>query len=323
MDIEVPHPETARIADVDVFPNEGDEMPAQVLAAWTNVSKASLEVWHRRLGHLSHSTVQQMLSKGMVTGMEFTDKLLPTGPCEPCLKGKQTRTDISKVADERSEGVLGRIFSDLCEQPTRSHHGYRYLATFTDDKSRHVFATGLCKKSEALHHLKVFIAHAEVKTSKRTQTIQSDGGGEYDSKVVMAYLQERGISQELTTPDTPQHNGISEHMNRTLLNMARSMLEDTKLPESFWFEAVKYTTYIHNATPTCALEDTTPEEVWSGNKPDVSCLHVFGVWAFVHIPKKKRMKLLAHSMVCTFVGFAENRLAYQLYHRQSCQFLDS
>jgi len=124
MDIEVPHPETARIADVDVFPNEGDEMPAQVLAAWTNVSKASLEVWHRRLGHLSHSTVQQMLSKGMVTGMEFTDKPLPTRPCELCLKGKQTRTDISKVADERSEGVLGRIFSDLCKQPTRSHHGY-------------------------------------------------------------------------------------------------------------------------------------------------------------------------------------------------------
>ena len=169
----------------------------------------------------------------------------------------------------------------------------------------------------------MFIAHAEVKTGKRTQTIRSDGGGEYDSKVVTAYLQERGISQELTTLDTPQHNGVSERMNRTLLNMACSMLEDAKLPESFWFEAVKYAAYIHNATPTRALEDTMPEEVWSGNKPDVSCLRVFGARAFVHIPKKKCTKLSARSMVCTFVGFAENRLAYRLYHRQSHRFLDS
>ena len=88
------------------------------------------------------------------------------------------------------------------------------------------------------------------------------------------------------------------------------MLEDAKLPELFWFEAVKYATYIHNTTPTRALEDTTPEEVWSGNKPDVSHLCVFGMRAFVHIPKKKCTKLSARSMVCTFIGFAENRLTY-------------
>ena len=249
--------------------------------------------------------------------MEITDKPSPTGPCEPCLRGKQTCADINKVADERSEVVLGRIFSDLCEQPTRSHHGYQHLATFIDDKSRYVSVAGLRKKSEALHHLKVFIAHAEVKTGCRTQTVRSDGGGEYDSKIVTAYLQERGITQELTTPDTPQHNGVAERMNRTLLNMACSMLDDAKLPESFWFEAVKYAAHIHNATPTRALDDTTPEEVWSGNKPNVSRFRVFGARAFVHIPKKRRTKLSARSMVCVFVGFADNRLAYRLYHRPS------
>jgi len=258
-----------------------------------------------------------MLHKGMVTGMEFTDKPLPTGPCEPCLKGKQMHTDIRKVADECLEVVLGRIFSDLCEQPTRSHHGYHHFAMFIDNKSQNVWVARLCKKSEVLHQLKVFIAHAEVKTGKHTQAVQSDGGGEYDSKVVTAYLQEWGITQELTTPDTPQHNGISEHMNWTLLNMARSMLNDTGLPDAFWFEAVKYAAYIHNATPTHALDDTMPKEIWSGNKPDVSRFRVFGTRAFIHIPKKRCTKLSAQSMVCMFIGFAENRLAYRLYHRQS------
>ena len=138
IDIEVPRPETAHITNVKVFPSEGDEMPMQVLATHPNVSKASLEMWHRRLRHLSHNMVDQMLCKGMVTRMEFTDKPLSTGPCKPCLKGKQTCTDISKVANERSEIVLGCIFSDLCEQPTHSHHGYNYFATFIDDKLRNV-----------------------------------------------------------------------------------------------------------------------------------------------------------------------------------------
>jgi len=68
MDIEVPRPETAHIANVDVFPEEGDEMPTQALAMRANVSKASLEMWHRRLGHLNHGTVEQLMRKGMVTG---------------------------------------------------------------------------------------------------------------------------------------------------------------------------------------------------------------------------------------------------------------
>ena len=112
-----------------------------------------------------------------------------------------------------------------------------------------------------LHQLKVFIAHAEVKTGKRTQVVRSDRRGEYDSKVVTAYLQERGITQELTTPDMLQHNGVLERMNQTLLNMARSMLDDARLPDVFWFEAVKYAAYIHNATPTCALDDTMSKEI--------------------------------------------------------------
>ena len=153
------------------------------------------------------------------------------------------------------------------------------------------------KKSEALHQqLKVFIAHTEVKTDKCTQVVQSDGEGEYDSKVVTAYLQEWGITQELTTPDMPQHNGVSERINQTLLNMAHLMLDNARLLDAFWFKAVKYAAYIHNATPTRALDDTMSKEIWSGNKLDVSRFCVFGVCAFVHIPKKRCIKLLAWSI---------------------------
>jgi len=115
--------------------------------------------------------------------------------------GKQTRAEIRKVAEERSDVVLGRIFSDVCGKlPTRSHHGFEYFATFIDDKSRKVAVAGLRKKSEALHHLKVFITQAEVKTGLRTKAIRSDGGGEYDSKAVTKFPNPSGSKLSSTPP---------------------------------------------------------------------------------------------------------------------------
>lgn len=64
------------------------------------------------------------------------------------------------------------------------------------------------------------------------------------------------------------------------------MLHDASLPESYWYDALEYAAVLHNVTPTRALEGVTsgPEEAWSGNKPDVSRLRVFGARAFVHVP---------------------------------------
>ena len=82
-------------------------------------------------------------------------------------------------------------------------------------------------------------------------------------------------------------------MNRTLLNKVWAMLLNAELPESYWYDALEYTALLHNVVPTCALGDMTPEEAWSGNKPDVSRLHVFSSWAFVHIPDMHHDKLAA------------------------------
>ena len=101
------------------------------------------------------------------------------------------------------------------------------------------------------------------------------------------------------------------------------MLTDATLPKTYWYDAIHYTAHIHNVTPTQALDGMTPEEAWSGNKPDVSNIRIFGSRAFMHIPEKDRDKLSAHSLVCTFLGFAEHRKAYKLVHRPSCQFFQS
>jgi hypothetical protein len=75
--------------------------------------------------------------------------------------------------------------------------------------------------------------------------------------------------------------------------------------------------HIHNITPTHALKDQTPDEAYSGNKPDVSSLRIFGSRAFVHIPNKHRTKLGAKSLECMLLGYAPQHKAYRLVHRPS------
>jgi hypothetical protein len=65
-------------------------------------------------------------------------------------------------------------------------------------------------------------------------------------------------------------------MNHMLLDKVHSMLTDTNLPDSYWYDALEYTALLHNISHTCVLDNLTPEEAWSGNKPDISMYWVFG-----------------------------------------------
>jgi hypothetical protein len=179
------------------------------------------------------------------------------------------------------------------------------------------------EKSEVTKHFKVFVARTELETGHSLKVLHLDGGGEYTTGEMQQFIKDKGIKHEMMTADTPQHNGVAEHMNRTLIEQVQTMLIDAALPESYWEYALHYTALLHNISPLCSLNQATPEEAWSGNKPDVSQLRTFGCRAFVHIPNSQRSKLAAKSLVCTFLGYARQQKAYHLVHRPTGCFLDS
>jgi len=264
-----------------------------------------------------------MADEELVTGMMISDREPCAQLCEPCLKGKQTCEKIHKTTSTHSEHVLGHIFSDMCGPlPTQSHRGYKYFVTFTDDKSHWVSIAPLKEKSEVGHHLKTFITKAELETGLKVKALRSDGGGEYTAKHVQQYLEDRGITHEMTTADTPQHNGVAERLNRTLLDKTRAMLSDANLPKSYWLEALNYAVLLHNVSLSKSI-GTTPTEEYTGTKPDISRLRVFGCMAHVHVPAHARGKLSAHLMACTFLGFAQQRSAFRVVHRPTKKFLES
>ena len=88
--------------------------------------------------------------------------------------------------------------------------------------------------------------------------LRTDRGGEFLSNEFTSFCEENGICRELTAPYTPQQNGVAERKNRTVVEMARSMLKAKELPDQFWGEAVATAVYLLNISPTKAVQNKTP-----------------------------------------------------------------
>jgi hypothetical protein len=106
-------------------------------------------------------------------------------------------------------------------------------------------------------------------------------------------------------------------MNMTLMEKARSMLSGAGLEQEFWAEAVSTTCHLVNRSPSSALDDTTPHEVWSGNKLSLQHLRVFGCDAYVHVPKEKRSKMDNKAEKCIFIGYKDGVKGYNLWNPET------
>lgn len=166
-------------------------------------------------------------------------------------------------------------------------------------------------KSEAFENFRNFKALVEKQSGCNIKILRTDRGGEFLSNDFNLFCEENGICRELTTPYTPQQNGVAERKNRTVVEMARSLLNARGLPVHFWGEAVATAVYLLNISPTKAVLDQTPYEAWMGRKPRVH-LKVFGCIAYALV--NLRSKLDEKSEKCIFIGYSPQSKAYRLYN---------
>ena len=207
---------------------------------------------------------------------------------------------------------------------TKARTGHSYFVTYINGFSHHVVVKLIKSKDKVHDQTKAYLEHAETVTGERANLFRSDRGGEYSSKAFEAYLASKGVHHEKTNAYTPQENGVSERMNRTLVKSARSMLRDADLPDSYWGDAIFYAAHILNRVPTRAVHgNATPYELFTGNKPSVAHLRIFGCRAHVHVPDEKRHKLDAKSLECIHLGYAENKKAFVCLHSPTGRILES
>ncbi|GJT70761.1 retrotransposon protein, putative, ty1-copia subclass [Tanacetum coccineum] len=161
---------------------------------------------------------------------------------------------------------------------------------------------------------KVFQKKVENQLGKTIKSLRSDRRGEYMSQEFLDHLRDHGIISHRTPPYTPQHNGVSERRNRTLLDMVRSMTSQTTLPKSFWDYALESAASILNMVPTKKV-DKIPYEVWHGQALKLSYLKVWGCEALVKRDTlTKPEKLEPRSIKCIFIGYPKETIGYSFYY---------
>ncbi|KAK9714501.1 hypothetical protein RND81_06G099300 [Saponaria officinalis] len=262
-------------------------------------------LWHKRLGHVSKERIQRLVSNGILDSVDFTD----FDVCVSCIKGKQTK--VKRLGANRATDVLELIHTDICGPfPTASWNGQRYFISFIDDYSRFGYLYLIHEKSESLDMFKAFKAEVELQLNKRIKVVRSDRGGEYYGRYDGS--EECGIVPQYTMPGSPSMNGVAERRNRTLKDMVRSMISHSTLPVLLWGEALKSAAYILNRVPTKAAAKT-PYELWTGRKPSLKHLHIWGCPAEARPYRPHENKLDSKTVSSYFIGYSERSRGFKFY----------
>ena len=277
------------------------------LAAPNDPTDDQISLWHARIAHVAVSKLPH-IGKVAILPDSFhsaTSGAYPApGVCNPCLEGKQTRLPYPNTRHKATE-PLAVIHTDTCNLPVPSIKGFKDIVSFTDEATRMSFLYYLIDKKPAtiVSVFEDFKAKVELHWQSKgykIKAVRMDGGSEYQSTLrnsnsfqttLQNYLRVNGIDSEVTTRYSPESNGISERLNRTLLDMSRTMLFGANLPNKLWPEAMSAALYIKNRIPHSSIPSTTtPYELWYGVKPSLSHLRVFGCTAHAHIPEERRRR---------------------------------
>jgi hypothetical protein len=128
-----------------------------------------------------------------------------------------------------------------------------------------------------------------------------------------------GIQRQFTCKYILQQNGVAERKNRHIAEAARALMADKSMPHHYWDEVVAIAIYNMNKTPIAIVHGMTPEEKYSGRKPDLSHLKVFGCIAYVHVPDELRTKLDPKVEKCVFIGYSLEQKRYKCYNPVTCE----
>ncbi|XP_015167212.1 uncharacterized protein [Solanum tuberosum] len=220
------------------------------------------ELWHKRLRHFHHDAILFMKENKLAKGLPSLEKNLSA--CEACQYGKQARLPFQN-SSWRAKQNLQLIHTDVGgPQKSPSLKGSKYYIAFIDDCTRYCWIYVLNYKFEVADVFWKYKAFVENQSGCRIQVIRSDNGTEYTSEKFNKFCNEAGIEHQLTTPYTPQQNGVVERKNRTLMEMTRCLLHEKGLPKKFWAEAANTAIFLLNRLPTKALQKKTPFEAWFG-----------------------------------------------------------
>ena len=293
-------PSTVRVTittpDLPVPDPPAPDLPAPQARLMT---KVPAQLMHQRVCHASANRMRLL-------GINYN-----LGKCHICIMGKQTRKPFPKNPNPRSTRKLFRVYSDICFVTPETFGRGLYFIIFVDEATRYVWIYIIPNKtsSTVLQILRKWLPLVQNQAGTTLINFRTDEGGEYlgeTLQTVSPFLEEHGITHEQTSAYSSASNGVAERINRTLMDMVRTMMATSKLPAPFWGEAIHTAVKVRNRLPTSSLEgNISPHEAWFGVAPSIQHLRVFGCLAFYKITHPKT-KVQTRGQRCCFLGYDGN-----------------
>ncbi|KAH9651322.1 Integrase catalytic domain-containing protein [Citrus sinensis] len=274
-------------------------------------------LWHRRLGHASMDLISKISKNDLVKGLPKIgfqkDKI-----CEACQFGKQIKTSFKNKNYISTSKPLELLHIDLFG-PSRyaSLNGKYYAFVIVDDYSRYTWVLFLANKDDALDAFKVLCKKLQNEKGHGIVCIKSDHGGEFENHAFESFCNNLGIEHQFSSPRTPQQNGVVERKNRSIQEIAMTMLNENALPKYFWDKAVNTACYVLNRVLIRPNLNKTLYELWKDRKPNIGYFKVFGCKCFVLNTKDNLGKFDPKSDVGIFLGYSNSSKAYRVYNKRT------
>jgi hypothetical protein len=178
------------------------------------------------------------------------------------------------------------------------------------------------EKSEAFEKFKVFKALIENQIGKILKAVRSDREGEFISWNFKYFCDKHGIKREYTIPRTPQQNGFVERQDRSVQQMARSMMNERNITQTYWVEAIHTTVHILNKSHIRPHSDKNPYELWFGRPASITHFKVFGSKCYIRNNDENIGKYDDSADEGIFLGYATNSKGYRCYNKRLHKLID-
>nr|GEV56568.1 putative ribonuclease H-like domain-containing protein [Tanacetum cinerariifolium] len=273
------------------------------------VTKATLDEsmqWHRRLGHVNFKTINKLVKENLVRGLP-TKRFENDQTCVACLKKKQHKASCKSKIQNSITQPLFMLHMDFFGPTFVSNlMQKKYGLVITDDYSRFTWVFFLATKDETTGIFKKFITEIENLVDKKVKVIRCDNRTEFKNSVMNDFCAIKGIKREFSIARTPQQNGFAERRNRTLIEAAKTMLADSKLPTTFWAEAVNTACYVQNKVLVVRPHNNTSYELFRGRTHALSFMRPFGCYVTILNTLDHLEKFDGKSDDGFFVGYSLN-----------------
>jgi transposase InsO family protein len=274
-------------------------------------------LWHRRLAHVGMKNLHKLLKGEHILGLTNVhfekDRV-----CSACQAGKQVGTHHPHKNIMTTDRPLELLHMDLFGPIAYiSIDGSKYCLVIVDDYSRFTWVFFLQEKSQTQETLNGFLRRAQNEFGLRIKKIRSDNGTEFKNSQIEGFLQEEGIKHEFSSLYTPQQNGVVERKNITLLDMARTMLDEYKTPDRFWAKTINTACYSINRLYLHRILKKTSYELLIGKKLNVSYFRVFGSKCFILVKRGRKSKFAPKAVEDFLLGYDSNTRAYRVFNKST------